>query len=309
VDVQIRTMQSDLASLAATGGNTAAPLAFSLPTGPVEIPAQKRSRIGRTILTVVVAIIVLAGLAYAAFALYKRLVQIPASTPAAPAASTTSSTTTTAQTNVPVMPATLVEELPVPHHTFLIQPADASLVMALNNAPVSDPSQLHTYAQVLRNTLNSIKTPTAEIEVRNAAGKPISFPAFLSSINAPIIDTAAYQSNFNPDFTFFVMREGNAYTASYILKLQDGKNWLFVKDDAAKLERARGLETLFPVLPGLRDEAGFHDGTVGKQQVRMLTYRQPDATFVYGWFRDYLILATSPTAFQASVGRLQQNPN
>lgn len=302
IDVQIRTMKSDLASLQATGGNNATPLAFALPTAPIVVPRQRRSHGFRTIVIGIVVVIVLAGLAYAGYLLYKRLVENTG--PGAPAAS---SGTTTSATNTPsdLFPATLVEELPGAHRTLLQMAADATLVMTLNNATVSDPSQLRTYAQTLRETLNKVRTPTAEIEVRNSAGKPISFPAFLSFVNAPIIETGVYQNNFNLDFTFFVMREGNTYHAAYVMRLQDGKNWLFVKDGVAKLENARGLETLFPVIPGLRDEGGFTDGTLGKQQVRLLTYSKPDATFVYGWFRDYLILATSPATFQTIVERLQ----
>jgi hypothetical protein len=296
-------MRSDLSSLAATGGNSVAPQILALRTKDPVALRHDASRMARRIVLAIVLLIVLGGLAYAGFYLYKRLVQSSGQ----PAAATPVTSPTRSGVPGTTLPTpTIVEELPGAHQTLLKKPADAALVMTLSNDPVTDPSKLQTYGQTLRTTLNTIKTPTAEIEVRNSEGKPLSFPAFLSFINAHVIDTAIYQDNFGPDFSFLVVRDGNTYNAAYVVKLKDGKNWLFVRGDVAKLETSTGLEGLFPVLPGLRDEAGFKDATLGEQQVRTLTYTQPDGQFIYGWYRDYLILGTSQKAFREALGRVQQ---
>ncbi len=256
----------------------------------------------RRVILGVVLLAILGGLAYAGYYLYKRLVQ-SSGQPAVATPTVSPARSGLVGTTLPT-PA-IVEELPGAHQTLLKKPADASLVMTLSNDPVTDPSKLQTYSQTLRAVLNTIKTPTAEIEVHNREGRPLSFPAFLSFINAHVVDTAIYQDNFGPDFSFLIVRDGNTYNAAYVVKLQDGKNWLFVRGDVAKLETNTGIEGLFPVLPGLRDEAGFKDATIGDQQVRVLTYTQPDGQFVYGWYRDYLILGTSQKAFSEALARVQ----
>jgi len=305
VDVQVRTMQSDLASLQQSGGNTVAAETIALHIQPATGMKRDVSHAFRSVVVTVISLAVLAGLAFAGYSLYKRLVQSPAA-PSSGTSATSSATGTTPSGPTVQNPSTqIVEELPGAHRSLLKKSAEAGAVLALNNAPVSDPTKLHTYSQTLRALLNTLHASTTEIEVRNNAGKPISFPAFLSFINAPIIDTKIYQDNFNLDFSFLAVREGAVFNAAYVLQLQPGKNWLFVKGDIAKLENASGLESLFPVLPGARADAGFQDGILMGQAVRTLTYSTPDGKFVYGWFRDYLILATSPNAFQAALSKVQ----
>lgn len=301
IDVQVRTMESDLASLQASGGNTVAAqtIALQVQKQPGATSHSTHHAV-RTIFATVVTAIVLAALAFAGYSLYYRLVQ----SSSVPPDTTQSSSDDDAATGTAIPAAVLIEELPGAHASFLKQPADARVALVLNNDPVSDPSTLRTYNQTLRDTLKTVTASNAELEVRNGAGKSMTFPGFLTTINAPLIETGLYQENFESDFTFFVTKEGQGFNAAYILKLKEGKNWLFIKNDVAKLETAPGLETLFPTVPGLRDQT-FKDGMLGEQTVRTVNYVNPDAQFVYGWFREHLVLATSPHALQEALVRVQ----
>jgi len=301
IDVQVRTMASDLASLSASGGNM-----VSAETIALQVKQSRNAvaggthRAARTVFATIVSVIVLGALVFAGYVLYHRLVQSPAAPNAVQAPASDG-------TDVPAAPsataAILVQELPGAHVSLLKQPAASRAVLALHSDPVSDPSMARTYNQTLRDTLRGIATPDAELEVQNSSGQALSFQGFLDTINAPLIDTAVFQENFEPDFTFFVLKEGQEAGAAYVVRLRAGKNWLFVKNDIAKVETAPGLETLFPTVPGLRDVA-FKDSALREQPIRTLNYTNPDAQFVYGWFRDYLVLATSPAALDAALTKL-----
>ena len=143
-----------------------------------------------------------------------------------------------------------------------------------------------------------------EIVPQDASGARIAAPVFLSFIDGLVLDSGMIASHFRPDFTYFMYRAKGIWWPGYVLPLKAGENWLFLKDDVAAVESSPKISNLFLSSPGAAIVGGFHDGTVGDQPVRKLTFTDGTTAFLYGWYHGYLILCTSEAGMREALGRL-----
>lgn len=314
-DIVIRTMASDLASLAASGGNgvQVQPLSFdahvsisestaiATDTGTVA-SAPARSRIPLVVVMALVGVLILGVGGYIAWDFWGRSYFAPSVSPealvSAPAASSSAPLTSPS-----LAPAVGVYDFT--HSSFLKKPADQAFALVLGGS-ANSASDLQTYSQKVSNALTGLKPDTTFIEMRvvDQGGKPLSFGQFLYAVSANLVDQNTLANNFLPDFTFFIYKDGNGYWPGFVLQLQPSKNWLFLKDEMTRVEKATARDSVFLTQPGTPSGSGFVVDAVGELPVRSLNYSNPSASFLYGWLRNYFIISTSRDGMREVLNRL-----
>jgi hypothetical protein len=171
---------------------------------------------------------------------------------------------------------------------------------------VTSAADLQTYTQKISSSLSTIKQNASFLEVlaTKSDGSGASFGEFMYSIQTNLLDQGVFAENFDPDFTFFIYRDSNGYWPGFILKLKPTKNWLYIKDEIARIENATARDAIFLTVPGAPSADGFKDDAVGDVSVRNLNYSNPSASFMYAWIRDRLFISTSRAGFQEALSKL-----
>jgi hypothetical protein len=131
----------------------------------------------------------------------------------------------------------------------------------------------------------------------------------LTAEGATVLDPSFLAENFNPDPTFFVYRDKSGSWPGYVLSLQNGKNWLFLESDVAKLESSPAIANFFLTNTGPASPDGFTDSAIASTTVRILPFLEATVPtyFVYGWSNGNLILSTSQAGFAAAIAHLSAN--
>ena len=320
-DVLVRTMRSDIASLGLTGGNRPQAQAVR-----VQLPSESGVRQARTgiLLKVLVGAVVLAvaAVTFYYFVLPRlkqsggRTVNPPPPTAddgSAPAPDTPSGAVSSPPPTAPpssiVSPPHLEPPLPAPrftHQSFFRKNADQTLTLTIGGT-IRTAADLQTYAQKFTNLLAPVSKLPAFVEVRlqKPDASAASFGEFMYELKTAFFAQWFVAENFNPDVTFFAFKDKNGSWPGFVLQLKPSKNWLFLKAEIVQIEESPGLETLFIAQPGTRAPAGFVDETIGEVQARTLSYvANPNARFIYGWFQNYFVVATSREAFLEALKRL-----
>lgn len=306
-EVKIRTFESDTESMAQSGGGGPTPHLVKAPpfADKTEVQAKKAKPSSKAtgVIIAAVAFIVLAAMAFVAYKFFLAIIGGNANPGSG-------SPATTSATSMPVMPTT---SAPAPtsvssnfiHQSAFREPPDQTLTLSVVSAAESA-SELQTFYQRLNNLLGAA-SPTStffEIDVKGTDGHDLNIDEIFSLTDGAVLDSSFLAGNFNLDATFFVYKDKNGFWPGYILALQSSKNWLFLKDDVAKLESSPKIQNLFLASPGQPPASGFKDDAVNGQPVRVETFSALGASFSYGWYRGYLILSTSVDGLKEALSRL-----
>jgi len=306
LEVKIRTLESDLKSMAESGGSWSQSRSIAAPIPSVSLNSNGDTARARPTILLVIGFIVL--LIVAGFVLYyfvyplvvqekkTSLQQIETSkSPQEGALLRPQEVSRQAESIIPSFG----------HSSFFRSASPEKLVLRLEG-PAARASDLRTYTQKTTDLLLGARTTSTlfEIEVQNTDGTPAAFVGFLQAIDGGVLDPQFFATNFEPDFTYFIYKDKQGYWPGYMLALKPGQNWLFLKSDVAKLEESPKLENLFMTSPGKKTGEAFQDGTIEKQPVRALVFDSPGGVFIYGWFRGYFIMSTSNEGLKQALSRI-----
>jgi hypothetical protein len=332
-EVKVRTMRSDLESMAKSGGGLpsfanvkVSGLAAPKVSETVVARAQSKSNFLVIVLVVIViAVLAVAGwFAYTIFLGNKQTAQTPTESPTqatTPATMPTTTATTTQpasnQGTVPILnlgaTATgTATTSPFIHASFFKTPADAVVRITLS----SSTSQAYD-KQLLALLATANKSATLiEIDAKDAGGNAASVNELLAAQNAEVISPLTLASDFNPDATFFAYRDKNGFWPGYIIALAMGQGWVTVEgsvqqtiESSASAVSAANIPNLFLATNiGTPSTDGFTASVIASSSVRVLPFSGGTipASFVYGWTPDnhYLILSTSQNGFAAALARM-----
>jgi len=304
-EVKVRTLQSDLESMTKSGG--ALPQfqvvrAPSLPSAPASPPAETGGKKLTTAIIVLVALALLGAIIYFSYQLFFNRPSVGTTPPPEQNA-------TAPAPQPPVQPPPPPTTPPIAqqgfvHRSLFSKPADQVLTLAVRGT-VESASDLQTFGQKVTNLLAAAK-PAAnlfEINIKNVDGKDLDVNEEMALADTAMIDQQFLSTHFNLDATFFIYKDKEGFWPGLITSLKPTENWLFLKNDVAKLEKSPKINNFFLSFPG--DKIGdFKDDVVSGQPVRTLTFTAPGAIFIYGWFRGNLILSTSEEGLKQALARL-----
>jgi len=303
-EVKVRTLRSDIESMVKSGGSAPqfrsvkapglAAIALDTASKP-KLEAKQKNFLWAIVAVLVLLIGAVSYLAYQVFfknppAWFSNIFGI--------SEEQGTSSYTTAQNNQPLV---------IPdfkHKSFLRKDIEETFKLVVGEQAESA-AELQTYGPKVAGILAHASATSTffEIVAENKGGKPIAASEFFPLIGADILNSQFVFANFNPDFTIFVYKDKNGSWPGYILGLKPGQNWLFLKSDIAQLENSAKIVNLFLTSPGDPSKEGFRETVVGGQPARILNFSS-GASFVYGWFRGYLILSTSEDGLKEALARL-----
>lgn len=294
-EVSIRTMDSDLKSMALSGGG--------LPTSQRIAVASSQSQANKVqagsgywfkIFLAVGIVLVLAAVFYFAFPLF---IHEKDNTSLGGGVASTTPT-------LPVVPPSVT--ISTFNHQSLFKKTPDRVVSLRLVYPARAITDLETYNQKLLAALPTDKSPSStliEVELKKEDGTALAVSQFFNVAGMKFLNEDFLAANFNPDFTAFVYKTKDGFWPGLVIRPQGGKNWILLKPGVIKLEEGRDIETLFLTNPG--DKSGeFEDISVSGQLARSLKFKNQQASFVYGWFHDYLIISTSLEGLKDAIGRL-----
>ena len=314
-EVKIRTMRSDVESMAKTGGGLpqfqnvkVSGLSEEKPAASATVKTESKSNI----LLIALLIVVVAALIVVGWFAYEKFFAGNASAPVVQTTAPTSSAPQTPANAVVVPTTTPIVALPAPtvvsaHVSFFKPPADQTLSWSLASATTTQPK---TYNQRLLALLGTAKKTSnlLEIDATDSSGNSASVNELLTAANAQVIDPQVLAENFNPDATFFVYRDANGFWPGYIIALDPTQNWLAVQSSVQQVEASAAIANLFLMNVGTASPDSFTDTMVASSSVRVLPFfgGTVPGYFTYGWTPDhqYLILSTSQSGFAAALSRL-----
>lgn len=301
-EVTVRTLESDLAAIAASGGTVST---LSAPQGvsvvqPHPVQAGPASHVVSSLLgwlAVIIALGAFAGLGWLGYRYFNAeeapLAQEPGSSlPTAPITSTG--------------PLASLPQTVSTHKSLLSRPVGDTVTFPL----IAPSGTLKTRFQLMREGLDKVPASSrvALLVPTDAAGKVLSFPGYATTIGAPdLIDRDTYEKYIENDFTLLGVRGQGGFAAAYIFSLKPNGVWLYAEPGVRALEISPSVANLFLQIPGTQT-SGFIDGTVAEQPVRTSSYANPAGVVTYGFFRDRLIIATSRQALDEALKLLCFSP-
>lgn len=295
-EVRVRTLRGDLESMSKSGGSMQ-PQFRSVAAPTIATDAAATNNI-KTMVAIVVSVALVAGIAFFAYRLFFAG-GTRSSAPPPPAAAGSSSSAK------PSPAASFV------HASVFKKPADQILAFSLPSESTENVAELETFNQRALKVLAGANKNASlfEMNVKSESGADLPVADILRAGDLEIIDPAFFAEHFNADGSFFVYKNENGAWPGFVFTLKPGDNWLFVKDDVAKLEDSPKLANFFLATPGVPVSQNFKDIalnsiTTESQSVRMLEFSAPGAAFFYGWLRDALIISTSEGGFVEAIGRL-----
>lgn len=323
-EVKVRTMRSDLESMAESGGGS--PKFQTVKVAGLAVAQGKKKNAAIIALVTIAALAVLGLLGYFAYQMFFLKPAPPATqtssgqTGAVPvqgnAAQNTATMPTPTPTSTPAAPvAAPAASAPAPfiHASLFKTPADQTLILTLPAASAagaaSSAADLQTFNQKVSALLAAQASKNAaviEIIVQTADHHGVPVGDLWAQANAAVVSPQLLAAHFNPDATFFVYQDKNGFWPAYVLSLKAGENWLFSQSDIANLESSPGISNFFLTNVGAPSAKGFTDSTVSSAAVRVLPFPSatPPATFIYGWYKNDLIMSASQAGFAAAMVRL-----
>lgn len=292
-EVGVRTMVSDIASVAQSGGSYPKPYPIRVASRSEQeretsVPAASRPGSSPLYFLLKPAFlfpalgIVLAGVFLAAYLfVYPLLNPKPATV-----ATSTAPTVTQQQT--------------FEHKSVFSQPADGTFILDIAS-PVSG---LKAEGVQVGSFVNSVSGSFFEITPRNGAGQPLSAGDFFSSIDADVLGTDFLAANFENDFTFFLYKDQGGLWPGYILQLKTGESPILLQNTVLKKMEDSGRErvNLFLASPGLPASTQFQSGLSSGQPIWFFNYSNASSAIAYGWFfNKYLTISTSLEGLKQAI--------
>lgn len=322
-EVKVRTMRSDLAFLAATGGgmpqfskvNVEGLSISKASTGAAVNIAEpkKKNKSVAFFLIILVALAVLVAVVWLGSTIFlnrgssltqQGVVQNQQNPNPISTSSSATAVVQTYQSSTAVSsPATFT------HVSLFKEPADSIVTYSFPQGGVAQTSNdLQTYNQQILSAIAGAKKNAnlIEIDIKGTDGNDMSIEGLLSEAGAEVIDPNFLSAHFNPDATFFAYRNSSGIWPGYVIALRSGENQTSLKGSLQTIESSTEISNIFlTAVTGTASPSGFTDAVIGSTTARMLNFTGATSTsFIYGWFKNYLILSTSRDGFAQAVARL-----
>jgi len=305
-EVKIRTMKSDIESMAHLGGgapqfrSVKAPQLVAAASEEEPVPEEK-IRLKPSLVVALVSIVAFVVLAAVAYMAYNMFFAGGGNVSTAPAPTATRGNNQTQQPYATTQPSANFT-----HATLFTRPVDQTLTFALSSA-AQNASELQTFSQRFSGIFPGANAASTffEVDVENADGSGADVNSIFAAADAAVLDSQYVLAHFSPDVTVFAYKDAKGIWPGYIFKLKPTENWLFLKDDVAKIEAMTAkIENFFLNSPGNPSAGGFKDDSIDNSPFRALAFSRPGATFVYGWYRGYLVFSTSVDGLKEAMARL-----
>jgi hypothetical protein len=308
-EVKVRTMRSDLMSLAATGGGmprfnkvNVEGLSISRMAADGAGP-KKSSKPILVFLIVCVACAVLAAVGWLGYSLFFNKGSAGQQNASQP---NSNSGMVAVQTYQPVAVPT---STPFTHASLFKKPVDPTITFSLPQGGAAETANdLQTYDQQVLGVLTAVNKNAnfIEIDVKGTDGNDLSIEGLLSEADVEVLGPNFLAAHFNPDATFFAYKDGNDFWPGYVIALRQGENQLLLKGGVQAIESSPKIGNIFLAGTGVASPSGFTDAVIASTTVRVLNFTgTTPASFVYGWFQNYLIISASQNGFAQAIARLQ----
>jgi hypothetical protein len=284
-EVNIRSFESDMASLQASGGTSPAPKTIRLEDLPEESPIfhpetanqlagsaiEVPAGMGwKKILKFAGALILVVALGLVGyFVIYPIIFPAPQPAEISPPRG---------------RPAVQAPPVKAPHQSFFAVPAPVSKDIILTQVALLDIiAALQTEAGV-----GEPPGTLKELAIADSGGQ-ISFNEFLNAL-APQIAVNEIAPLLEDDFTGFLYYDARGIWPGYVARLKPGASPVDAEALLARLEE--GDVRLFYVAdPGVH--SGFQNGPYKNYPVRFAKFSVPGASFNYGLAGDYAVISSS----------------
>ncbi|MDP3948691.1 MAG: hypothetical protein Q8Q17_01940 [bacterium] len=184
------------------------------------------------------------------------------------------------------------------HKSFFGQPIDGNFTLEILSPIIGMKSERDKVSSFV----NGITGSFFEITPQSGDGQALSADDFFSSIGGNILGSDFLNENFEKDFTLFLYKDKSGLPAQaglwpgYILQLKSGKSPIFLqkavlqKMESSSVERAN----LFLVSPGVPANSQFQNGLSSGQPIWFMNFQNASSVLAYGWFfNKYLTISTS----------------
>jgi hypothetical protein len=320
-EVKVRTMQSDLAAMAKSGGGVprfenVKVEGLSMEKAAIaEMEAGAKGKNNAIIILAAVGVVIVLGVV--GYFVYQMFFNGGGSSAAAPqvqsqmpAAQNQNGSGVGANAGAVAGGVSQTSTTPFATHvSFFKKPADGAVTLTLSSGgATASAADLQTFNQKLLAALANTTGTLMEVVAKGSDGKDLSAANVLAQANNEVLDPQFLTAHFTPDMTFFVYRDKAGLWPGYVLSLNPSENWLFLKNDVAKIESSPNIGNFFLTDPGAPARSGFTDSAISGTTVRELPFTNAGTnaadTFVYGWYQGYLLVSASANGFAAAIARL-----
>lgn len=182
------------------------------------------------------------------------------------------------------------------------RPIDGTFVMDVS----STIDGLQADREMLVSKIGSLSGSFFEFAIQNGGGAPVLASNFFPLINGEILNKDFLANDFENDFTFFIYKENGKLWPGYIFQIKSGLTPILLKGIVSKLENASSSwNSLFLEQNGIPGRQ-FSDGLLNSgEPIRYMNFSITPSSLVYGWASNkYLIIATSIEAINQAALRL-----
>jgi hypothetical protein len=309
-EVKVRTMRSDLASLAATGGGmprfnkvNVEGLSISRPAAGAAGSKKARKSI-LVFLVVLVALAVLIAVGWLGYNLFFNKGSAGQQGENQPNSKSGTAAVQAYQSPTAASPSAIFT-----HASLFKEPVDSTTTFSFPRGGAAETANdLTTYNQQVLGALEAVNKSAnfIEIDAKGADGNDLSIEELLSEAGAGVLAPDFLVAHFNPDATFFAHRDRNGFWPGYVIALRIGENQFSLKSGVQAIESSPAIGNIFLTSAGAASPSGFTDAVIAGMTVRVLNFTGvTQASFVYGWFKNYLIISASRDGFAQAVAHLQ----
>ncbi len=282
-DIAVRTMASDTASAAQSGGAAPEPQFVKFPTvdpiaqttaKPMELPPPERSGSSKAILWLFALVVILA----AAWSVYTYVIPAYRTWQAAQASALAVQQPTPTPAPVPAAPAI----------SFFGTTNVASI--AIEMTPTS----------IIAALAGAINTKPASVDIQELSFKGATGALTVSQLLSVLLPETQQQgavaeitNQLMPDLTAYIFYDDNGAWPGYVMKINpaSGTNIVSLTDSLQAIELMQ-YANFFVSPPGTAEK--FRTGQVKEKYInRFAPFSQEGASFNYGIFGDYVIVNTS----------------
>ncbi len=303
-EVAVRTMASDIASIAGSGGGSPKPhpikvflqaernesvprpvsifssSVISRPETPAKKPFFSNPAYLFSSLAVFVAIVFLTG-----YFIYPLFNEKPAPV----------------ENNQPAVTTPDETQETFESIQFFGQPADGIFTLDIPSAI----DGLPTIREQIVSKIGDLSGVFFEIKIENGNSQRISAASFFSLVKSDIFGTDFMNGNFEKDFRLFLYKEKNIFWPGYVFRIKTGESRIFLQAIAQpKIENASSSWNDIFLEPVGTAETQFRDQIFSGQPIRILNFSNSSSVVAYGWFHEkYLVISTSFEGLKQAVLR------
>lgn len=140
-----------------------------------------------------------------------------------------------------------------------------------------------------------------ELVIKTSSNQPISFGSF-TGLFFPTFFTPNITLNFEQDFTFVSYANKSGTWLAFVTKLKDSSDMSFVQSELNRFQNDPGIIGFYLSNPG--SALSWKDGKIAGKPASVMEFSTRGVEFAYVWVDRYLIVTTNLDAAAAIMKRL-----